>query len=173
MDRDERMLSPAYRALRASARRLFKFIDREIARQGSPVTLFADEFAVVGSVRVVLPGLSELQGLGLLDVERRFRHRWQPQIVPAWGVVTPVGASDEVARSGAGQTSSKGGAALRSLRPLLRSNFVTTFSPTHTSSRAVAWRQFASCRRRITEYRLPPREAEVEARGKQPRAGIA
>jgi len=67
----ERTQSPAYRTLRASSRRLFKFIEREIARSdGGPVTLYSDEFEVVGSVRVVLPGLSELQGLGLIDWQR-------------------------------------------------------------------------------------------------------
>lgn len=57
--------------LRASSRRLLLFIEGEIARQGgNPVTIYADQFAVVGSIRVVLPGLSELHALGLLDVER-------------------------------------------------------------------------------------------------------
>ena len=46
------------------------FIEQEIGRGGVSVTLNADEFEVVGSVRVVLPGLSELQGLGLIDWQR-------------------------------------------------------------------------------------------------------
>jgi hypothetical protein len=67
----ERMQSPAYLTLRASARRLLRFVETEIARQGGgAVTIFADQFVVVGSVRVVLPGLSELQGLGLIDWQR-------------------------------------------------------------------------------------------------------
>lgn len=67
----ERMQSPAYEALRASSRRLLLFIEGEIARQGGGrVTIYADQFAVVGSIRVVLPGLSELHALGLIDVQR-------------------------------------------------------------------------------------------------------
>jgi len=43
----------------------------EIARQGGGrVTIYADQFAVVGSIKVVLPGLSELHALGLIDVKR-------------------------------------------------------------------------------------------------------
>jgi hypothetical protein len=67
----ERTQSPAYEALRASSRRLLLFIEGEIARAGGgTVTIYADQFAVVGSIRVVLPGLSELHALGLIDVER-------------------------------------------------------------------------------------------------------
>jgi hypothetical protein len=67
----ERTQSPAYGALRASSRRLLLFIEGEIARAGGgSVTIYADQFAVVGSIRVVLPGLSELHALGLIDVER-------------------------------------------------------------------------------------------------------
>jgi hypothetical protein len=36
------------------------------------VTLYADQLAVVGSVRVVLPGLSELNALGLIR-DARYR----------------------------------------------------------------------------------------------------
>jgi hypothetical protein len=51
---------------------LLLFIEGEIARQGGggSTTLHADQLAVVGSVRVVLPGLSELHGLGLIDWRR-------------------------------------------------------------------------------------------------------
>jgi hypothetical protein len=67
----DRTQSPAYSALRASSRRLLLFIEGEIARQGGgAVTIYADQFAVVGSIRVVLPGLVELHALGLLDVKR-------------------------------------------------------------------------------------------------------
>lgn len=67
----DRMQSPAYDALRASSRRLLLFIEGEIARQGGGrITIYADQFAVVGSIRVVLPGLSELHALGLIDVTR-------------------------------------------------------------------------------------------------------
>jgi hypothetical protein len=60
--------SPAYLALRASARRLLMVIETEIARQGGgTVTFHADQLAVIGSIRVILPGLNELAGLGLID----------------------------------------------------------------------------------------------------------
>ena len=63
--------SPAYEALRASSRRLLLFIEQEIARGGGgAVTIYADQFAVVGSIRVIVPGLAELHALGLIDVER-------------------------------------------------------------------------------------------------------
>jgi hypothetical protein len=43
----------------------------EIARQGGgAVTIYADQFAVVGSIKVIVPGLAELHALGLLDVTR-------------------------------------------------------------------------------------------------------
>ena len=68
---DGRMHSPAYRALRASSRRLLRFIAIETTRRGGgTVTLWADEFVVVGSIRVVLPGLAELKELGLIDWQR-------------------------------------------------------------------------------------------------------
>ena len=47
------------------------FIEQEIAHScGGSVTPYNDQFAVVGSVKVVLPGLSELHALGLIDVTR-------------------------------------------------------------------------------------------------------
>jgi hypothetical protein len=68
----DRTQSTAYGALRASSRRLLLFIEHEIARSGGgSVTLYADQFAVVGSIKVVLPGLSELHALGLIEVARR------------------------------------------------------------------------------------------------------
>ena len=69
----DRTQSPAYEALRASSRRLLLFIEGEIARQGGgAVTLFADQLAVVGSIKVIVPGLAELHALGLLG-RRCFR----------------------------------------------------------------------------------------------------
>jgi hypothetical protein len=66
----DRTQSHAYGALRAS-RRLLMFIEQEIERSGSDtVLLYFDQLAVVGSRRVVLPGLSELHGLGLIDWQR-------------------------------------------------------------------------------------------------------
>ena len=67
----DRMQSPAYGALRASSRRLLLFIEQEIARQGGgAVTIYADQFAAVGSIRIIVPGLDELNALGLLDIAR-------------------------------------------------------------------------------------------------------
>jgi hypothetical protein len=57
--------------LRASSRRLLLFIETEIARQGGDsATIYPDQFRVVGSIRIIVPGLDELNGLGLLDVLR-------------------------------------------------------------------------------------------------------
>ena len=67
----DRTGSPAFQVLRPSTRRLLMFIDTEVARNGgNPVTLYADQFDVVGSIRVVVPGLSELCGLGLIEWQR-------------------------------------------------------------------------------------------------------
>jgi hypothetical protein len=66
------------------------FIETEIARQGGgPVTLYADQFSVVGSVRVVLPGLSELQGLGLIDW-KRFPKRYVIGLSDRWHNIATV-----------------------------------------------------------------------------------
>ena len=79
MDRES---SPAFAVLRASSKRLLLFIEGEIARQGGgPVTLRMDELQVVGSRNVVLPGLSELHGLGLIDW-RRSRYSKRHLIAP-------------------------------------------------------------------------------------------
>jgi hypothetical protein len=67
----DRMKSPAYEVLRASSRRLLLFIETEIARQGGgSATIYPDQFRVVGSIRIIVPGLDELNALGLLDVLR-------------------------------------------------------------------------------------------------------
>jgi hypothetical protein len=79
--RSEKMRSAAYGALRASARRLLLFLEREITREGGgAVTLYTDEFAVVGSTRVVRPGLPELQELGFINW-RRFPSRVPSSLV--------------------------------------------------------------------------------------------
>ena len=47
------------------------FIEGEIARSGcGRAMLYNDQFAAVGSIKVVLPGLSELHALGLIEVTR-------------------------------------------------------------------------------------------------------
>ena len=43
---------------------------RDCAQRWSPFMLYNDQFAVVGSVRVIAPGLSELHALGLIEVTR-------------------------------------------------------------------------------------------------------
>jgi hypothetical protein len=63
--------SHAHAVLRRSSKRLLLFINGEIARcGGGSVSIHNDQLAVVGSFTVVLPGLSELHALGLLDVTR-------------------------------------------------------------------------------------------------------
>jgi hypothetical protein len=67
----ERTQSHAFAVLRPSSRRLLMFIETEIARSGGgSVTLYMDQFEVVGSRSLVLPGLSELHALGLIEVTR-------------------------------------------------------------------------------------------------------
>ena len=66
----ERTQSHAHAVLRRSSKRLLLFIEGEIARcGGGSVSIHNDQFAV-GPVKVVLPGLSELHALGLIDVTR-------------------------------------------------------------------------------------------------------
>ena len=65
----DRTQSHAHAVLRRSSKRLLLFIEDEIARSGgSSVTIHNDQFAVVASIKAVLPGLSELHALGLIDV---------------------------------------------------------------------------------------------------------
>ena len=67
----ERDLSPAYAALRASARRVLRLIESEIARQGGDVaTIYTDQLEVCGSRRVHVPAMSELHALGLAEIVR-------------------------------------------------------------------------------------------------------
>ena len=86
MDRES---SPAFAVLRASSKRLLLFIEGEIARQGGgPVTLRMDELQVVGSRNVVLPGLSELHGLGLIDWRRsRYSKRHLIALSDRWRAI--------------------------------------------------------------------------------------
>ena len=67
----EKTQSAAYLALRPSSRRLLRFIEMEIQRQGGGrVLIFNDQFEMIGSRKVYVPGLSELHSLGLLSVAR-------------------------------------------------------------------------------------------------------
>jgi hypothetical protein len=67
VDRDE---SHAYLTLRASSRRLLRFIETAIERQGGNAALFDDELAVVGSSRVYKFGCRELHALGFIEFAR-------------------------------------------------------------------------------------------------------
>ena len=77
--------SPAYEILRASTKRLLKFVTSEIARNGGGrVVIHNDQLEMIGSRRIYLTGLFELHTLGLLDVERypkchacRLSDRWR------------------------------------------------------------------------------------------------
>jgi hypothetical protein len=67
----ESIQSYAFAVVRRSSRRLFMFIAQEIARRGGGhVTLYMEEFQVVGRRNVILAGLSELHGVGLVDWQR-------------------------------------------------------------------------------------------------------
>ncbi len=66
----ERNLSPVYVVLRASARRVLRLIESEIARQGGSATIFVDMLEVCGSRRIWRPAMSELGALGLFEVVR-------------------------------------------------------------------------------------------------------
>ncbi len=67
----ERTQSHAFAVLRRSSRHLLLFIEGEITRRGGGrVTFFMDELQAVGSRNVILPCLSELHGLGLVDWQR-------------------------------------------------------------------------------------------------------
>ena len=68
MQREE---SPAYEILRASTRRLLKYVISEIARNGGGrVVIHNDQLEMIGSRRIYLTGLYELHTVGLLEVER-------------------------------------------------------------------------------------------------------
>jgi hypothetical protein len=67
---EQRTRSPAYLALRASARRCLRLIESEIARQGGVATIYADQFEICGSRRVYRPALAEIHTLGLAEIAR-------------------------------------------------------------------------------------------------------
>lgn len=67
----QREQSPAYEILRASTRRLLKYVLSEIARNdGGRTIIHNDQLEMIGSRRIYLTGLFELHTVGLLDVER-------------------------------------------------------------------------------------------------------
>ena len=70
----ERNESPAWQVMRPSTRRLLKFIDTEIERQGGgAAVVFTDQLAMIGSRRVYVGGVSELHALGLIEAVRRVK----------------------------------------------------------------------------------------------------
>jgi hypothetical protein len=90
----------AFAVLRPSARRLLLFIETEIARGGSrTIKLYDDQFTIIGSRRVVGPGICELHALGLIDHVRGVKcgtfavsQRWR-------GIRTPLDAITISARA--------------------------------------------------------------------------
>ena len=66
----ERNRSPAYVVLRASARRVDRLIQSEIARQGGCATIFNDQLEICGSRRVWRPAAAEIGALGLAEITR-------------------------------------------------------------------------------------------------------
>jgi hypothetical protein len=67
----DREQSPAYRALRASSRRVLRLVEAECGRQGGgSATIWNDQFEIACSRRAYLPALCELQELGFITVER-------------------------------------------------------------------------------------------------------
>jgi hypothetical protein len=73
------------------------------------VTLYADQFAVVGSVRVVLPGLSELHKLGLIDWER-FPKRYVIGLSNRWRSIATAKQAMSVSALARRQPSGESGA---------------------------------------------------------------
>ena len=54
----ERTQSPAYEVLGPSSRHLLAYVEQEIERQGGCAKIYDDMFVVVGSRKVVTPGLA-------------------------------------------------------------------------------------------------------------------
>jgi hypothetical protein len=80
--------SPAFKILRSSTQRLLMYCEQRMkANGGSPVALFDDEIACVGSRRVYVSGFSELNALGLLKVARSEK-QWLVQPSDHWKTVT-------------------------------------------------------------------------------------
>jgi hypothetical protein len=77
-------LSPAYTVLRASARRVDRLIQSELARQQDGyAVIYADQLELCGSRRVYVSAMSEIGALGLAEVTRhpkryvcRLSNRW-------------------------------------------------------------------------------------------------
>jgi hypothetical protein len=80
----DRTQSHAYAALRASSRRVLRLVEAEIVRQGGGrAVVYYDQLECCGSRRAYVPAMSELQCLGLIDVER-----YQKKHISRWHYVT-------------------------------------------------------------------------------------
>jgi hypothetical protein len=67
----EKTRSPAYLSLRASAKRVLKLVESEVARQGgAATTIHIDQLEVCGTRRVYRLALAEIHALGLLEIAR-------------------------------------------------------------------------------------------------------
>ena len=70
--------------LRASARRVLRLVESEIARQGGgAATVYADQLEYCGSRRVYRPALAELHALGLIEVTR-YPKRYVCRLSDGW-----------------------------------------------------------------------------------------
>jgi hypothetical protein len=80
--------SAAFAVLRASSARLLMFVEQQIARNGGGnVVLFNDQLEMIGSRRVYIAGLSELNALGLLRVAR-YQKQYLISLSNGWRTVS-------------------------------------------------------------------------------------
>ena len=67
---------------------MLQFIDGEVAKRGGgSVTFYVDELAVIGSIKIIIPGLSELCGLGFIEWQR-YPKRHQISLSSRWRDIT-------------------------------------------------------------------------------------
>jgi len=71
MTEPDKVQSPAFLVLRASAHRVLRLIESELARQGGAgAVIYADQLELAGSRRIWRPALAELHAVGLLDISK-------------------------------------------------------------------------------------------------------
>ena len=70
MAEPERTRSPAYLMLRASARRVLRLVESEIARQGGCATIFNDQFEFVAVAASIGRRWLKIHALGLAEITR-------------------------------------------------------------------------------------------------------
>jgi hypothetical protein len=87
MEGFERNRSPSYLMLRASARRVDRLIQAEIARQGGCAVVYTDQLECCGSRRTYVPAMAELHALGLIEVTRHPK-RYVCRLSDRWRQVT-------------------------------------------------------------------------------------